>query len=409
MFLLQSVETDAYDHHSAIYYLLNERLRQHRTSYPEQNNVSTRIRRGSYMADQVIVKNKSVQGIVGHKPQIVPTPVSRANATLQHALHERHLGEVKIPPDIGKSSVPGCIREFVPSPFSRRAPHITPTQSIGTVSEEGSVEENNNFDTTPPKARNNRRGRRSAVDAMMQMNSRRHTVQGTPSTNETLFVPANHPLLKQDTSDRPPESSNAFMNNVKIQIVEPTIPVTEPTSASMMTILPQQNMTVPLSPFAHKIDLGFNEGRRASDGVNAPFRHLLHNSEKYLKEYQELQDLLKRSATPEQIDAHQKSHNFFIENSLGQDVNISNEWKSSPMSSQNELMLTLQSMHLASNDYEMNDIEQTWTAPGPCRRPASYRKISGGVSPIPAHIRKRRAPVIGESNFSSFDSMDDSS
>lgn len=418
----KSVESNAYDHHSAIYYLLNERLRQHRTSIPEQNNVSTRIRRASCMAEQVIVRNNTVQGVVGHKQLRLPATVARPtpHAGLHYALNELHLGEVKVPPEIGKSKVPGCVNEFIPpitqppSFSSRRTTHIMPpmppSQNIETVSEEGSLEENNNTETNAPPRKQRARGRRSAVDAMMHMNSRRHTVQGFPTQTETLFVPANHPLLNQDTSDRPPESNNEFINKVKIQIVEPTIPVSEATSASMMIIQPQQSAAPP-SPFAHKVELGFNEGRRASDGVNAPFRHLLHKSEnQYLKEYQELQSLLQRSGTPEQMDVQQHGHILFIEkNTTGQDMTLNPEWKSSPMSSQNELMMTLQSMHLANNDFDMNDVDPTWNAPGPCRRPASYRKVSGGVSPIPAHIRKRRTPVLGESPFSSFDNgMDDS-
>ena len=159
---------------------------------------------------------------------------------------------------------------------------------------------------------------------------------------------------------------------------------------------------VPISPLAHK-EIGFKEGRRASDGVNAPFRHLLHKSEnRYFKEYQELQ-LLQRKLTPDQINQQlQINHNMFMESGVHV-PQTGPDWKSSPMSSQNELMMTLQSMHLANQDNSICE-QESWNAgPGPCRR-APYRKMSGGYSPIPAHIRKRRTPVLGESPFSSFDS-----
>lgn len=412
----KSVQQNAYDHHSAIYYLLSERLKQHRTSYPEKTHVSTRIRRTSCIADQAIVRNNTVQGLLGHQQHRLPTSVPRnsSQSVLQYALNELHLGEVKVPQEISSSTVPGCVTEFIPpithAPYSSRLKHITtPSQSIETVSEEEVLQNTGNHENNSRKQR--QRGRRSAVDAMMHMNSRRHTVQGPPSgPTETLFVPANHPLLKQDSADRPPEYNNEFANRVKIQIVEPTVSTLEHTSASMMTLQPNEPV-LPLASFSHKVDTGFNEGRRASDGVNAPFRHLLHKAEnQYLKEYQELQRLIQRSLTPDEIQEQQQNHSQFRESGVNPGVMHANsEWRSSPMSSQNELMMTLQSMNLVNHvDADMSDIDVTWNGPGPCRRPASYRKISGGVSPIPAHIRKRRTPVIGDSPCSSFD-MEDSS
>lgn len=361
------------------------------------------------MADQAIVRNNRVQALVNHQQYRLPSSQSRnPHAQLQYALNELHLGDVKVPPEICSSNVPGCVTEFIPpitthASYTSRLSHVTHVtsaqQSIETVTEEGCNLEEQQKQSKPPP----RRGRRSAVDAMVHMNnSRRHTVQGPPAP-DTLYVPANHPLLRQETPEQPPET-NEFANRVKIQIIEPTAPVSEQTSMSMTlnNVNNAQPNIVPISPLAHK-EIGFKEGRRASDGVNAPFRHLLHKSEnRYFKEYQELQ-LLQRSLTPDQINQQlQMNHNLFIE-SGGHMPQTGPDWKSSPMSSQNELMMTLQSMHLANQDNSICE-QESWNAgPGPCRRPP-YRKMSGGYSPIPAHIRKRRTPVLGDSPFSSFDS-----
>ena len=87
------MEQNAYDHHSAIYHLLSERLKQHRTSYPEKSNVGTRIRRASCMADQAIVRNNRVQALVNHQQYRLPPSQSRNPHTqLQYALNELHLG-----------------------------------------------------------------------------------------------------------------------------------------------------------------------------------------------------------------------------------------------------------------------------------------------------------------------------
>lgn len=414
-FSFQSVEQNAYDHHSAIYYLLGERLKQHRTSYPEKSNVSTRIRRASCLADHAIVRNNTaaVQNVINHQQFRLPTSQPRnQHAALQYALNELHLGEVKVPTEICSSNIPGCVTEFTPpitthASYTSRLSHITThvssaQQSIETVTEEGCNGESI-ASVAPPK--NKRRGRRSAVDAMVQMNNRRHTVQGPPA-GDTLYVPANHPLLKQEPTEKPPEVENEFASRVKIQIVEPTSPVSEQTSVSM-TLQPNgiPAAALPISAIAHK-ETGFKEGRRASDGVNAPFRHLLHKSEnRYLQEYRELQKLLQRSLTPDEIREQQLNHHQFMESGF----HSSNpDWRPSPLSSQNEIMTTLQSMHLVNQELEELS-ENNLNGPGPCRRPTSYRKISGGYSPIPAHIRKRRT-AVGDSPFSSFDSsngMDD--
>jgi len=449
----QSVENDAYDHHTAIYYLLNEKLRQHRTSYPEQTNVTTRIRRASCMADQVLVRGNTTVPVA---PQHRLSTANARSASLQYALRELHLGEVKVPSDVGNNStVPGCVTEFMPpvcqpSYTSRMAPTInshklapsySPQHSIDTVCEGETLVHHSNDNSNesisdhtcnpdPPQRKQRARGRerRSAVDAMMHMNARRHTLQGAmpPGPAETLFVPANHPLLKQDSSERPPDSQGEdFERNIKIQIVEPTVPVCEQTSVSMQTLKPTDvHAPVPLSAVPHEI--GFKDGRRSSDGVNDPFKHLLHKAENqfFVKEIPELRKLLQRSVTPEQMMLQQQhEHEQFMETTTCMETNSHctmsyvnphiEQWKSSPLSSQNELMKTLQCMKLQNQDQNQIDVSEmdlAWNGPGPCRRPASYRKISGGVSPIPAHIRKRRTAVCGDAPTSGqcegTDSMD---
>ena len=410
------------------------------------------------MADQVLVRGNTT---VPLQPPVhrLSTTTNARSASLQYALRELHLGDVKVPSDVGNNSiVPGCVTEFLPpvcqpSYTSRLAPTVTShhsmtTQhSIDTVCEgetyshtdhthnNSNTDNTNNSDhvcnpePTPARKQRDRRGRRSAVDAMMHMNSRRHTMQGvTPGPAETLFVPANHPLLKQDSSERPPANEGEdFERNIKIQIVEPTVPVCEQTSMSMMTLKQPTDVhaPVPISAVPHKPDLGFKDGRRSSDGVNDPFKHLLHKAEnqsydQYLKEYEELRKLIQGSETPEQM-LLQQQHQQFIETTTCMDTapqctmsyghpgtlpppqyggrqQAPEQWKSSPLSSQNELMATLQYMKLHephhNQELDVSEIDLTWSGPGPCRRPASYRKISGGVSPIPAHIRKRRTAVV---------------
>lgn len=53
---LQSLQNKSYNHFAAIYYLLVERLRAHRSSFPVEPRLDVRQRRPSTIADQTMVK-----------------------------------------------------------------------------------------------------------------------------------------------------------------------------------------------------------------------------------------------------------------------------------------------------------------------------------------------------------------
>lgn len=52
----EALEKDAYDHYTAIYYLLMDRLKQHRSSFPPENKIDCRKRRPSTIAEQAMLR-----------------------------------------------------------------------------------------------------------------------------------------------------------------------------------------------------------------------------------------------------------------------------------------------------------------------------------------------------------------
>lgn len=54
--LLQSLQNKSYNHFAAIYYLLVERLKAHRCSFPVEQRLDARQRRPSTIAEQTVVK-----------------------------------------------------------------------------------------------------------------------------------------------------------------------------------------------------------------------------------------------------------------------------------------------------------------------------------------------------------------
>lgn len=54
--ILQSLQNKSYNHFAAIYYLLVERLKAHRCSFPIEQRLDARQRRPSTIAEQTVVK-----------------------------------------------------------------------------------------------------------------------------------------------------------------------------------------------------------------------------------------------------------------------------------------------------------------------------------------------------------------
>lgn len=54
--VLQSLQNKSYNHFAAIYYLLVERLKAHRCSFPVEQRLDARQRRPSTIAEQTVVK-----------------------------------------------------------------------------------------------------------------------------------------------------------------------------------------------------------------------------------------------------------------------------------------------------------------------------------------------------------------
>ncbi|KAH3702835.1 serine/threonine-protein kinase SIK2-like [Dreissena polymorpha] len=69
---VEALKNDAYDHYTAIYYLLLERLRAHRSSFPIDNPINCQKRRPSSIAEQVMMRvgpnhPPTSQGMLGMK------------------------------------------------------------------------------------------------------------------------------------------------------------------------------------------------------------------------------------------------------------------------------------------------------------------------------------------------------
>ena len=88
VFPFQALADNAYDHHTAIYFLLVDRLRQHRASYPLQTQLETRLRRPSGIAEAAVVRGSRNNVVVVPSratQRTVPAQPARPYIPLQYA------------------------------------------------------------------------------------------------------------------------------------------------------------------------------------------------------------------------------------------------------------------------------------------------------------------------------------
>uniref|UniRef100_A0A8C7Z2A2 non-specific serine/threonine protein kinase n=1 Tax=Oryzias sinensis TaxID=183150 RepID=A0A8C7Z2A2_9TELE len=153
---IESLQNKSYNHFAAIYYLLVERLKAHRCSFPVEQRLDARQRRPSTIAEQTVIKSTSGSAQVGLLPQgvrllrspAVPQPSSDAFTFPQTAcpLEQNFLVE-----DVSTPKVNGCLLDpLPPSTVLRKSSTSSPSNMMETSIDEGiETEEPDTEDDTP--------------------------------------------------------------------------------------------------------------------------------------------------------------------------------------------------------------------------------------------------------------------
>ncbi|XP_055866728.1 serine/threonine-protein kinase SIK2-like isoform X2 [Biomphalaria glabrata] len=127
---MEALRKDAYDHYTAIYYLLLDRLRHHRSSFPNDGRIDARRRRPSTIAEQAMLQN------IPGRPLIGTTKHGGFSRTVDtpHAHRSDPLNEVDVVPQ--PPTVPPCMSEIVPQSFLK-SPAVPQGSVITTSIDEG--------------------------------------------------------------------------------------------------------------------------------------------------------------------------------------------------------------------------------------------------------------------------------
>lgn len=302
---------DAYDHHTAIYHLLVDRLRQHRASYPLQTQLETRLRRPSGIAEAAVVRGSRTNVVVVPNRAVqrtVPAQPARAYIPLQYAINELH-ERIPTPPEIRREIATECVKELSPvRELGLKARSISPRQMIGPAL---SLDNGVSRETDSPVVE-----KMESDDTVEEKPKvRRHTVHSMPK--QPIIVPPHQMRLSRGGSEEVLESSNVPAFQMKPAIVvshcgpsnglfTSTPPMSQRGSGQHLHDPSRTNFHVPL-------------GRRASDGnaVTLAFHQHLrvstaHNRIRQLQqEHQKLQEQYQKSLSPSELSDQQAVHSDY--------------------------------------------------------------------------------------------------
>ncbi|XP_023120609.2 serine/threonine-protein kinase SIK2 isoform X2 [Amphiprion ocellaris] len=276
---IESLQNKSYNHFAAIYYLLVERLKAHRCSFPVEQRLDARQRRPSTIAEQTVVKSTSGSAQVGLLPQgvrllrspAVPQASSDAFTFSQTAcpLEQNFMVE-----DVNTPKVNGCLLDPLPPPtVLRKSSTSSPSNMMETSIDEGIETEEPDTEDDPPHL--------LSAYQTARFGQRRHTLsevtnQPGPSNQGKLFTLGHNPSMGSVDSDigydmgsmhsdlglleDPPSLTEVVPTNSSVPGVTPTPFLSaRPANPAMAALTSQHRETHNRSP------ISFREGRRASD------------------------------------------------------------------------------------------------------------------------------------------------
>ncbi|ELW64243.1 Serine/threonine-protein kinase SIK2 [Tupaia chinensis] len=290
---IESLENKSYNHFAAIYFLLVERLKSHRSSFPVEQRLDGRQRRPSTIAEQTVAKAQTVGlPVTVHSPNMrllrsallpqssnveaysFPTSGCQAEAAF---MEEECVDTPK---------VNGCLLDPVPPVLVRKGCQSLPSNMMETSIDEGLETEGEGEAEEDP---------RQAFEAFQSTRSgqRRHTLSEV--TNQLVMVPgtgkifsmSDNPSLDSVDSeydmgsvqrdlnfleDNPSLKDIMLANQPSPRMTSPFISL-RPANPAMQALSSQKREAHNRSP------VSFREGRRASDtsltqGIVAFRQHL---------------------------------------------------------------------------------------------------------------------------------------
>ncbi|XP_048368583.1 serine/threonine-protein kinase SIK2 isoform X2 [Sphaerodactylus townsendi] len=288
---IESLQNKSYNHFAAIYYLLIERLKSHRSSFPVDQRLDSRQRRPSTIAEQTVAKAQAAAAPVNLRPQNVRLlrspglpatsaaeafsfPPSGCQAESAFMEEER----------IDTPKLNGCLLDPLPPMLVRKGCQSLPSSMMETSIDEG-IETEGESEEDPAQA--------FAALQATRCGKRRHTLAEVtnqllvmPRTGKVYTMDENQSLSSVDSEydmgsfqqdlnflEDTPSLKEMILANQPAPRMTPRFIGLRPANPAMQVLASQKREAHNRSP------VSFREGRRASDtsltqGIVAFRQHL---------------------------------------------------------------------------------------------------------------------------------------
>ncbi|XP_057695961.1 serine/threonine-protein kinase SIK2 isoform X2 [Corythoichthys intestinalis] len=276
---VESLQNKSYNHFAAIYYLLVERLKAHRCSFPVEQRLDARQRRPSTIAEQTVVKSTTGSAQVGLLPQGVrllrsPAVSQAASDAFTFAQPTCNLEQNFMAEDVNTPKVNGCLLDPLPPvTVLRKSSTSSPSNMMEMSIDEGIETEEPDTEEDAPHM--------LLAYQTARFGQRRHTLSevtnqpGTSNQGKLITLGHNPSTGSMDSDigydmgsmhsdlsllEDSPSLSEVVLANSTVSRVPPTSFLSaRPTNPAMAALTSQHRDTHNRSP------ISFREGRRASD------------------------------------------------------------------------------------------------------------------------------------------------
>ncbi|KAA0701958.1 Serine/threonine-protein kinase SIK2 [Triplophysa tibetana] len=273
---IESLQNKSYNHFAAIYYLLVERLKAHRCSFPVETRLDARQRRPSTIAEQTVVKASSAAPQVSLLPQnvrllrspAVPQASAESFTFPQSSCAAEH-GFME--EEVGTPKVNGCMLDPLPPVAVRKSSVPTHSNMMETSIDEGIETEELDTEDDPAHMFN--------AYQTTRFGQRRHTLSevtnqpAVPASAGKRFSMGQNPSLGSVDSEYDmgsmhsdlslledtPSLNEVALANTPVTRMTPPFISARPANPTMQALGAQRRETHNRSP------ISFREGRRASD------------------------------------------------------------------------------------------------------------------------------------------------
>ncbi|XP_062844895.1 serine/threonine-protein kinase SIK2a isoform X2 [Trichomycterus rosablanca] len=236
---LESLQNKSYNHFAAIYYLLVERLKAHRSSFPVEQRLNAVQRRPSTVAEQTVLK-ASVPALQPTRHLRSPLLLQTSTETFSFPQCSASTDQALMEEEVATPKVDGCLLEPLPPRVARKASGSLPVTTAEPSIDEGIEAEEEQS--------------RHALSEVKLLSMALNPSMGSMDSDYDMGSTQSDLSLPEDAP--PPGCTLAA---TPVNQAGPAFPYTKPANLTSQALTPEGRKV------HNHSSVSFREGRRASD------------------------------------------------------------------------------------------------------------------------------------------------